>query len=300
MHIPSPPLTQRVYLALRRIDRHEILNDGAPADMPSGDLAARLRLAINQLKGEGIDPERGTVDYRGLAAAPAYAEYRAAAQMLARFDLTTLKDMNERKAFWINLYNALIIDAVIAYGAQRSITEIPAVFDRAAYVVGGFRFSANEIEHGILRANAGHPFIPGAQFRRGDPRLAFAVDHIDSRLHFALVCAAKSCPPIGFYVSKRIDSQLDLAARHFAGSGNVLLDRGTMTVQLSQIFSWYAADFGGGWYGWRHRDRLLRAVAGFLPLSADREFIEANAARLRVRFSPYDWDLNDDGDDGTT
>jgi hypothetical protein len=192
-----------------------------------------------------------------------------------------------------NLYNALIIDAVIAYGARRSITEIPSVFDRAAYRIGGFRFSANDIEHGILRANAGHPLLPGAQFHRDDPRIKYVLDRIDPRIHFALVCGANSCPAIGFYRADKLDAQLDLAACAFVNDGNLRLDRSTMTVHLSAIFSWYAADFGAALYGYRKQDRLLRFAAQYVDNADDRAFIERHISRLRVRFIKYDWGLND-------
>ncbi|MDZ4764914.1 MAG: DUF547 domain-containing protein [Chloroflexota bacterium] len=271
----------------------DVLNDGgAAAGMPSADIAARLRLAINQLAADGIDVERGTVDYARLAGTSAYAEYVEAARMLWSFDPASLETVAEKTAFWLNLYNALIIHAVIAFGVRRSINETRRAFDRAAYVVGGVRYSANEIEHGILRANAGHPLSIGGQFKHGDPRLAFALEKIDPRVHFALVCAARSCPPIAFYRVETLDAQLDLAARHFVGRGNLVVDHGKMRVSLSRIFSWYAHDFGGAWFGYRRADRLLKHIARYTN-DIDCAFIEANAARLSVRFMRYDWTLND-------
>jgi hypothetical protein len=284
---------QEVYFRLRRIDPTEILNGGEPDAAADADIAGRLRLAINALVGQGIDVETGRVDYARLASSPDFAAYQAAARGLAAFDPAWLTTDAERKAFWINLYNALIIHAVIAYGARRTIREIPAVFDRAAYNVGGRRYSANDIEHGLLRANRGHPFIPGGQFAPDDPRLAHAVATLDPRLHFALVCAAKSCPPIGFYRADRLDAQLDLAARHFINSGQVRLDRATMRVSLSRLFSWYAADFGGALFGYRHQDALLRFIAPYLENSGDCAFVTEHARRLTLVFTRYDWTLND-------
>lgn len=292
------PLFQRMYLGALGISDTEILNDGVnELGMPQQEIGAQLRLAINQLTADGLNLDLGVVDYRQLAQSDGYQMYRAAARSLQGFDLKGLNGEQERRAFWINLYNALIIDAVITYGAKRSITEIPNVFDRAAYRIGGFRFSANDIEHGILRANAGHPYIPGAQFTGDDPRMAFILDRIDPRIHFALVCAANSCPPIGFYHADRLDAQLDLAARAFINNGNLRLDRATMTISLSAILSWYAADFGALWYGYRRRDRLFRFVAKYVDNADDRAFIETHTNRLRVRFIRYDWDLNDGNND---
>jgi hypothetical protein len=287
---------QRLYLQLRRIDSTEILNGGKPEQAVSANIAGKLRLAINGLVRNGIDIEHGRVDYALLAASPDFAIYQGAARDLGAFDPTSLTNDAECKAFWINLYNALIIHAVIAYGARRSVQEIPGIFDRAAYNVGGKRYSANDIEHGILRANRGHPLIPGGQFATDDPRLGYVVTTLDPRLHFALVCAAKSCPPIGFYRADKLDAQLDLAARHFINGGQVRLDRATMTVSLSRLFSWYAADFGGALFGYRRRDALLRFIAPYLESAEDCAFITNNARRLKFVFIRYDWTLNDGTD----
>ena len=123
--------------------------------------------------------------------------------------------------------------------------EVKGFFARIAYAVGGYRFSADDIEHGILRANAGHPAIPGKQFTNRDSRSAFALDRFDPRIHFALNCASRSCPPINVYLAENIDQQLDLATRNFINGGEFSVDVKNMTVTLSTIFRWYAPDFGG-------------------------------------------------------
>ena len=61
--------------------------------------------------------------------------------------------------------------------------------------------------YGILRANASHPAIPGRHFGLRDPRRKYSLDRLDPRMHFALVCAARSCPPIAVYDAANIDEQ---------------------------------------------------------------------------------------------
>jgi len=291
---PKPVL--RLLRAVYRVRPNEALNcvgatESGHAPTPGADLAAYLKQAISRLQAEGIDPATGLVDYAGLARSDSFREYEAAVGALRDFDPHTLGDHAARLAFWLNLYNALIIHAVIAYGPRGRITEVAGVFERAAYVVGGWRLSADDIEHGILRANAGHPFLPGARFESGDPRRALALERLDPRLHFALNCGAESCPPINFYDADRFDAQLDLAARHFLSTGGLRLDRAARTVHLSRIFSWYAADFGGAWFGYRRRAALLRTVAAWAA-PEQVEYLRAHADGLRVRFLPYDWSLN--------
>jgi hypothetical protein len=70
------------------------------------------------------------------------------------------------------------------------------------------------------------------------------VTPLDPRIHFALNCASRSCPPIGVYDAERIDAQLDLAAASFVAN-DVEIDSRAGVVRLSAIFRWYAGDFGG-------------------------------------------------------
>jgi hypothetical protein len=57
-------------------------------------------------------------------------------------------------------------------------------------------------------------------------------------------------------------------------------------VYLSQVFRWYAGDFGSS------TEERLRFAAGFLYRGEDRRFVEGNAADLRITYLPYDWRLN--------
>lgn len=254
------------------------------------ELADDLLRIMRALEGEAIDLQTGQIAYGQLRESTHYDEFRQCAAVLPQFDPATLPDHNARLVFWINLYNALIIDGVIQFDVRRSVNEIPGFFWRVAYQVGAHRFSAFDIEYGILRANGSHPAIPGPQFGRGDPRRAFALSRLDPRVHFALVCAAQSCPPIGFYSYDQIDSQLDLAARSFINSGGVEIDQNNQVVLLSKIFQWYAPDFGGGPLAVGSKKPLLDFVSQFLVDDADRSFLQNSGPR--VSFQNYDWRLN--------
>ncbi|NWF68752.1 MAG: DUF547 domain-containing protein [Chloroflexi bacterium] len=280
----------RALMTLTGVRGDEALNCDGHGTVPVSDMeiSARLKQATNRLKAQGIDSENGRVDYRALAGSSAFSEYKALTYALRDFDPAALTSDAERMAFWINLYNALMIHAVIAYGVRRSVNDDWGFFDRTAYIVGGYRFSANDIEHGILRANAGHPALPGPWFRADDARQAFCMRSIDVRLHFALVCAAKSCPPIAFYEAERLETQLEVATRNFMSGGGVEIDRAQRIVGLSRIFSWYAADFGARLFGYWQQERLLEFAARYAGEDAD--FLRTPG--LRVRFLRYDWTLN--------
>ena len=270
-----------------------VLNSGSvPEVEPDGlPVAADLYRMAKALQAAAYDPLTGRLDYSGLAGSALFAEYRLCARRLQVFDPATLPSREARLAFWINLYNALIIDAVIACGVKRSVQQIRGFFWRAAYNIGGRRYSAHDIEHGILRANRAYPAIPGRQFGPRDPRRQYSLTTLEARIHFTLVCAARSCPPIAVYDADHVDTQLDLATRTFVNSGGVTIDPQAKVIWLSKIFQWYAPDFGAAPLGLGRPQPLLNFVAPYLTGGVSQSTLRAGG--WRVRFRPYDWRLND-------
>jgi hypothetical protein len=286
---------RRIHRLIRRrygIPANFVLNagpepDGGRASVPA---AADLRRMVNALKAEAYDTKRDRVDYARLRTSSTYAEYGRCARRLQSFDPAVLGSRAERLAFWINLYNALIVDAVIQFGVKHSVNEAPGFFWRAAYTIGGQRYCAFDIEYGILRANAPHPAIPGPHFGARDPRRRYSLEQLDPRVHFALVCAARSCPPIAVYDAEHIDEQLDVAARTFIQHGGVEVDRAAGQVRLSRIFQWYAPDFGGRPFAIGDKRPLLAFIATYLADETDRDYVRRS--KPAIRFQPYDWSLN--------
>lgn len=277
-HPPMPPAETSPASTGPALLRRELSRTGAA-----------LKQAVNALKAEGMDEAGRHVDYARLRHSPAYLAYRTQlTPRLRQLDLATLTTRAQQLAFWINLYNALILDAAIAFQVQASVTEgragVFSFFRRAAYTIGGQRFSANDIEHGILRANHAHWAIPGPQFGPSDPRLKWRVLPLDPRIHFALNCASRSCPPIGVYDADRIEEQLDLAAAAFV-AGEVKVDVTAGVITLSSIFKWYAADFGG-------RAGVLALLQRHAPDPATRAWLTTHGAAARWAYHPYDWGLN--------
>ena len=285
-------LLHRLILLRYGIPPDFVLNSGSEPNgtMASEPVAADLHRIVNALKAEAYDAERGRVDYARLCASPTYAEYCQCARRLQSFDPSALGSRQERLAFWINLYNALIVDAVIQFKVKRSVNEAPGFFWRAAYNIGGRRYCSFDIEYGLLRANASHPAIPGPHFGSRDPRRRYSLEQLDPRLHFALVCAARSCPPIAVYDAAHIDEQLDMAAHAFINHGGVKIDHAADEVWLSQIFQWYATDFRGRPFALGDKRPLLEFISAYLADEADREYMRRD--KLTVRFRPYDWSLN--------
>jgi hypothetical protein len=281
-------LIHRLILKRYGVPRESALNRDMDPPEESVDPVSFNRHFV-ALKANAFDLTKGRVDYAQIRGSAEYTDYRECTAGLPGFDPSTLTDDRVRLAFWINLYNALIIDAVIQFDIQRSVQELPGFFWRAAYNIGGMRFSSFDIEYGILRANRGHPAIPGPHFGRGDPRLAFSLHRLEPRIHFALVCAARACPPIAFYEAKEIDAQLELATQAFIQE-TVHIDRAERELQLSKIFQWYAPDFGAHPMGLGDKTPLQRFIAQYVADEPSREFLRTS--RPRVRFMGYNWSLN--------
>jgi hypothetical protein len=181
---------------------------------------------------------------------------------------------NEQIAFLINAYNAIVIQQVLDdYPIRRSakpgalvrpansVWQIDGFFDALTHRLLGRDLTLDQIEHEWLRAKLMEP-----------------------RIHFALVCAARSCPPLRAeaYRAERLAAQLDEQARIF------LNDRernrfGKNSAQLSEIFKWFGQDFGG--------EAGLRAYLGkyLNPQLAAR----MKSGSYGIGFIDYDWTLND-------
>lgn len=286
-------LREALLNVITRSDANPILNqasDPAVLTMETGvEITAELKRFMDMAKLEAIDDRGLGVDYKHLQSSPAYLEYQqSCSPRLRTFDPGDLISREEQLAFWINLYNALVIDGVIANEVTQTVGAtslgLLTFFRKTAYDVGGLRMSCDDIEHGVLRGNRGHPMLPGAQFSSTDPRLDWVVDPREARIHFALNCASRSCPPIQVYTAEQLDAQLDLAARNFVNS-DLEIDLDRNEVYLSTIFNWFESDFGG-------REGVIDFLIDHLPGDERINLLVEHRSALRFKFKPYDWGLN--------
>jgi hypothetical protein len=184
-----------------------------------------------------------------------------------------------RIAFWVNLYNALILHCLCLRPVRGSILRHRRMFAKVAYEIGGDGYSLNLIEHGLLRRNRRPPFGPRRTLRRSDPRLAGAPSRLDPRIHFALNCGARSCPPIRVYDPKQLDQQLDAAATAYL-QAETELDPERLRVTLPRLMRLYRADFGG-------RADQLRFAGRYLPVLAAH--LREAPPILHVTYGRFDW-----------
>lgn len=176
-----------------------------------------------------------------------------------------------RLAFWINVYNALSLQAhAVEKTAGKNLLRNLGIFDRAAWRIGAWRYSLNFIEHGLLRRNARQPAPPWFRIAwSSDPRLAAMPSKLDPRIHFTLNCGAVSCPPIRHYLSGEIEDQLQLATEaYFQTEAGV--DREKRTIKLPKLMKYYARDFGD-------------------PIAFARKYLKDAEDGMKVTFADYDW-----------
>ena len=232
------------------------------------------------------DLEGKKIYYSQLKKSREYQQYQTAIAFLQQLGLASLKTHHARLAFWINLYNFLVIDAVLKSGIKTSVQDVKSFFMKASYRLGDYVFSLDDIAHGILRNNQYKPYSVLPQFQEADPRRQFCLAPLDVRIHCCISCAAQSAPALAVYTPEGLDEQLDQAATRYLLNGGMRFERANQELWLSRTFYWYRKDFETE--GQTFLDVVLQALRGH---DIGQE-LQASRAKLTVRFMDYDWKLN--------
>jgi hypothetical protein len=208
--------------------------------------------------------ERGLVDYAALRADAAALD--AYLGRLATIDLASL-GRDEQLATLINAYNAFTLRLIADHYPIHSIRDIPEAdrWKAVRWTLAGKQVSLDHIEHEMIRPVFGEP-----------------------RIHFALVCAAVSCPPLRreAYRGDRIEKQLDDQMRQTHGINTpwTQFDATNNLLRVTSLYDWFAGDF-------KPQSPTTQAyVARYVPEL--KSTIDAGGA-IKVDFLPYDWQLND-------
>jgi len=225
-----------------------------------------------------------TTDYIALSQQFLYAARTGDADAAKYIDTLTGASIDElekqldsddkRKAFWINLYNAYTQYELRKNPGQYK--ERNTFFGSKFISIGGNAISLDKVEHGLLRRSRvkwGLGYL-GKWFPSGFEK-KFRVQKLDNRIHWALNCGAKSCPPIAFYDPAKLEKQLDLAQKAFLKS-DCIYKPNENKVLVPKIFSWFRGDFGGK----KGMQKILKTV-GVLPADANPE----------IEYLDYSWDL---------
>jgi hypothetical protein len=151
------------------------------------------------------------------------ASLKSYLDVVAAADLSTAS-ASERLAFWVNAYNATVLDEVLVHGLvakKAKVTDVKGFFDGRKHTVAGASVTLNELEALARKA--------------------------DARVHFAINCASLDCPPLRrrAYAAATLDADLEAQTRQFLSRPEQLrVDVVKGLVVTSQLLEWYGADFG--------------------------------------------------------
>lgn len=217
----------------------------------------------------------GMVNYKELKTSNRLDGY---IKILKSTDPNKLVSDHSKMAFWINVYNAFTIKAVVDNYPIESINDLhkggrilghilsTTVWDNDFININGHEYSLNDVEHEILRK----------QFK-------------DRRIHFAIVCASISCPKLRneAYEAAKLEEQLeDQARQFFRDETKNKFDSENKVAYLSKILDWFSGDFGND------EEEILVFISKYIDKDL-RESIINNNGKWEVEYLDYDWGLND-------
>ncbi|KAJ6237292.1 electron carrier/ protein disulfide oxidoreductase [Anaeramoeba flamelloides] len=146
------------------------------------------------------------IDLNKIKSSIQFHRFVAATTELQKVELNFSSD-NKKKAFWLNLYNIILLHAAISNGLPKKRGELKQMYQKSYYIIGGMEFSLQDIHCGILRANKDIKHNPYFQ-KENDPRAQYAFEKIDPRIHFCLISLTSGVSIIQVYYSKGIEKIL--------------------------------------------------------------------------------------------
>jgi len=222
------------------------------------------------------------VDYRALRAR--LPELRAFAQWIAEHGPTAtpaeFASADARLAYWLNAYNATVLRAIAeSPESMRNVLE-------SQPNSGFFRARTHRVDRRSLTLDVIENQEIRARFR-------------DPRVHVALNCGARSCPPLSAsaFRPRTVAAQLDRLASAWVERRAITLDAGARVVRASMLLQWFSDDFSGSIPG-RNAPAIagpLRFVLAFASSAQRAALTAACGAQLtgcRIEHVPYDWSLN--------
>ncbi|MFZ1705153.1 MAG: DUF547 domain-containing protein [Saprospiraceae bacterium] len=185
-----------------------------------------------------------------------------------------LGEDSQKLTFWINIYNGYII--YILRKNPELYENRRDFFKNKQIEIAGESWSFSDIEHGIIRGSQ-HEYFLG-YMKKWFPKKRerqMRVKNRDYRIHFALNCGAKSCPPVVVYQIDRLDQQLNQSTERYL-TKNTTYDMESKIVKTTTLFSWFRGDFGG--------KKGIKKKLLSLNLIPDKD--------VKLAYMTYDWTLD--------
>lgn len=243
---------------------------------------------------EIVEPKEGLVAYGkirdGQSLSALWIRLRDA---LAVQPLPELKTENEKKAFWLNVYNFLMMDILRTNPSALLSNQRSGTFSRTRHTVAGKSVTLDQIEYGVLR-------LGGRRLSHSFPQ-EVVPSSIDSRLHVALVCGARGCPKLRnfAYEADKIDIILSENVHMFMNDQvkHVAFDAQSQSFRISELFQWFAVDFDTFAGGSKPSDVKQYILKGCRndkeKLDEFFDSIETFSKLSPAQRIPYDWTTNE-------
>ncbi|CAA7410646.1 unnamed protein product [Spirodela intermedia] len=230
--------------------------------------------------------DRRYLDYGRISASEEFRRYVNLVEDLQRVDLSVLS-VDESMAFFLNLYNAMVIHAVIKLGRPEGVIDRRAFFGDFYYMVGGFPYSLTVIKNGILRSNRRQPYSLVKPFNAEDKRLQLMLPKVNPLIHFGLCNGTRSSPTVRFFSGQGTEMELRNAAREFFHRGGLEVDLDKRTVRLTRIVKWYSADFGD-------EKEILKWVISYLDSTKAGllTHLQRDGGPVHILYQDFDWSSN--------
>lgn len=251
----------------------------------------RLKKLMDKIESRAASRKTGVVDYLVAESDPHYLLFEDQVCELQGVCLPCISE-KARRAFMINVYNLMIKHAHIKVGIPKTSLKRGSFFGGLSYNIGGVSLTFSDIEHGILRANTHPPYHLRKIFSKTGDKAYLSLSKLDPRIHFALNCGAKSCPPVKFFRVESLEDELEIVSQAFlSDDGNVFIDEEKNMLSLSMIFQWYRADFADS------RSKLPHFVVKYLhgERKAMLERMINSGKKINIEFIPYDWSVAAEG-----
>ncbi|KAK7308461.1 hypothetical protein VNO77_42067 [Canavalia gladiata] len=260
---------------------------GATNDCEPKDAAAvcnRLTKIMYAILESYTSEDRQHIDYVAISKSEEFRRYVNMTQDLQRVNLLELSE-NEKLAFFLNLYNAMVVHAVIRVGCQEGVINRRS-FSDFQYLIGGHPYSLSTIKNGILRSNRRSPYSLIKPFGAGDRRLELALIKMNPLIHFGLCNGTKSSPKVRFFSPYRVAEELKCAAREFFENGGIEVDLEKRTIHLTPILKWYSADFG-------QERNILKWIINYLDANKAGllTHLLGDGGHVNVSYKNYDWSI---------
>ncbi len=217
----------------------------------------------------------GKVNYQSLLSEKSFDKYL---DQLKNTNPDTIKNSNDKMAFWINAYNAYTLKIILDNYPVESINDLHSgglilgsifnttVWDKDFVIINNKETSLSNIEHKILRKKFNEP-----------------------RIHFAIVCASISCPPLRdeAFEGYKLDKQLTDQAKLFLDDETRNeFDINKKEAEISKIFDWFEEDFGDD------DEKPLLFISKYVSDKISNS-IKSNVSDWDIGYLDYNWKLNE-------